>query len=58
MLLTEYEYFQCFSIYITKNMNTFNVLTITLTYVLTYLKSTKSTKFLTRLKSVKSVIWE
>ena len=27
MLLREYEYFQCFNIYVTKNMNTFNALT-------------------------------
>ena len=43
MLLTEYEYFQCFNVY-------------TSTYRLIYLKSTKSTKFLTCLKSVESVI--
>ena len=27
MLLREYEYFQCFNIHVTKNMNTYNVLT-------------------------------
>ena len=27
MLLRKYEYFKCFNIYVTKNMNTFNVLT-------------------------------
>ena len=26
MLLREYEYFQCFNIYVTRNMSTFNVL--------------------------------
>ena len=28
MLLRKSEYFKCFNIYVTKNMNTFNVLTI------------------------------